>query len=100
LINVIVHNSFVLFKQKNPASKHKLLDFRKHLTTGIITHHSSGHRHTPPGSGDAPARLRDRHFPVLIPSTTTMTNPLRECRVCGASQRMENVSESKPDTCV
>ena len=41
----------------------------------------------PAGSGDAPSRLTQRHFPALIPPAATMQNPLRECRVHGASKK-------------
>ena len=64
--------------------------FRTELIAHIIALHHSGHRHLggrPAGSGDAPTRLTERHFPVYIPPTSTMASPQRECRVCGASKK-------------
>ena len=90
LLDVTVYNSFVLFKIKNASSKSSLLDFRKDLISNIITRHHSGQRRMggrPSGSGDAPSRLSERHFPVFIPPSGSQQNPLRECRVCGASKQ-------------
>ena len=41
----------------------------------------------PSGSGDAPIRLTDRHFPAFIPPTSTCPDPKRECHVGGKSKR-------------
>jgi len=90
LLDVAVYNCLVLFKIKNPSSKSNLLDFRKKLIENIVTRHHSGQRHMggrPATSGDAPSRLTQRHFPALIPPAATMQNPLRECRVHGASKK-------------
>ena len=91
LLDVTVYNAFVLYKLKNPSTRLTLLTFRQELVNNIITKHHTGVRQftggCPSGSGDAPTRLTDRHFPSLIPPTASSEAPLRECRVCGASKR-------------
>jgi len=91
LLDVTVYNSFVLYKKKNPGTQDTLLSFHTKLIDGILTkyctaqHIATGGR--PSGSGDAPIRLTDRHFPAFIPPTSTCPDPKRECRVCGKSKR-------------
>lgn len=85
LLDVTVYNAFVLYKMKNPSTKLSLLEFRKDLIDNIITRHHVGYHQSaggrPSGSGDAPTRLTDRHFPSIIPPTATCLVPLRECSV-------------------
>ena len=40
-----------------------------------------------PGGVDNPVRLVGRHFPILIPSTSTKQDPRKQCVVCTNSKK-------------
>jgi hypothetical protein len=44
-----------------------------------------------PSAGDQPLRLKERHFPTVVPPTSKKENPTRCCHVCENTMVGENM---------
>jgi hypothetical protein len=82
LLDVTVLNSYILHKQKSRENI-QFSDFRLQLIRQIIeTYGCPKAPRGRPNTGDNPIRLIGRHFPSLIPSTSTSQSPQKRCVVC------------------
>ncbi|CAF1585828.1 unnamed protein product [Adineta ricciae] len=89
LLDLSTFNAYMLFKMKHKKSIH-FGDFRCELIRQLIERYSQpkpiGGR---PVTSDNPVRLTGRHFPSLVPATTTQKCPRRDCIVCSHTSRRE-----------
>jgi hypothetical protein len=91
-------NSF----QCENRQEHSLADFQLNLIREIFRKFRTpratskrGH----PSAGDQPFRLKERHFPTIVPPTAKKDNPNRRCHVC-ENTTFGGKRGKNPDICV
>ena len=80
-----VYNALVIYKLQNDLSSH-LSDFRLDLIREILTKFGPQRSITigRPLARPSSLRLTARHFPALIPQTSQLEQPRRQCVVCSS----------------
>jgi hypothetical protein len=89
LMDLSILNAYILFKLKHSKTI-PFGDFRIQLIREIIERYGQPKGPTGrPTIGDNPIRLTARHFPSLVPSTSTRKAAQRYCVVCSHTSRRE-----------
>lgn len=96
LLDISVLNSYVLYKEKTDRNT-QFHDLCLQLIRQIVAMYSKPKASRGQPSGvDNPVRLVARHFPTLIPSTSTKQDPRKQCVVCAnTTKRAEKRAESR-----
>ncbi len=94
-----VYNAFVIYKLQNDVPRH-LSDFRLDLIREILTKFGPQRPTTigRPSARPSPIRLTARNFPSLIPQTSQLEQPRRQCVVC-SSHNLRRVTQYMCSDC-